>query len=81
MIIRYDELKVNDIIRFYGAELQIIELNERPAPANEHYPNEKTISFKVKPANKQAEKIIGKYYAHGEYGGVGCLEIFLVHRN
>ena len=81
MIIRYDELKVNDIIRFHGANLRIVKLSETPAPANEYYPNEKTISFSVEPADKQAEKIIGKFYAHGEYGGVGCLEIFLVHRD
>ena len=80
MRIRYDELKVNDVVLFHGANLRIKNIIEKPAPANEYYPNEKTIGFDVEPADEEAEKIMGKFYSHGFYGGVGCLEIELVKR-
>lgn len=80
MIIRYDELKVNDVVMFHGANVRIIKVIEQPAPANEYYPNEKTIGFDIEPADEEAEKILGKFYSHGSYGGVGCLTIKLVER-
>jgi hypothetical protein len=80
MKIRYDELKKNDIILFHGANLRVTTITETPAPANKWYPNEKTIGFEVEPADEKAEKILGKFYARGTYGGVGCLEIELVSR-
>ena len=46
-----------------------------------YYPNEKTISFDIEPADDEAERILGKFYSHGSYGGVGCLKIELVKRN
>ena len=80
MTIRYDELKVNDIISFHGANVRITKIIEHPAPANEYYPNEKTISFDIEPADNEAERVLGKFYSHGSYGGVGCLKIELVKR-
>ena len=80
MFIRYDELKQNDIVCFHGANLTIKNITEFPAPANEYYPDEKTIYFEVEPADEEAEKIIGKFYSHGSYGGVGCLNIELIKR-
>ena len=81
MVIRYDELKVNDIVLFHGANVRVTNITEYPAPANEHYPKEKTISFGIEPADAEAERILGKFYSHGSYGGVGCLKIELVKRN
>ena len=75
MIIRYDELKVNDVVMFHGANVRITKITVLPAPANEYYPNEKTIGFDIEPADEEAEKILGKFYSHGSYGGVGCLEL------
>ena len=80
MTIRYDELRVNDVINFHGANVKIVKLKETPAPANKWYPNEKTIDFTIEPANNEAEKILGKFYSHGTYGGVGCLTVELVSR-
>ena len=80
MIIRYDEIKKNDVIRFHGANVRVIKVMETPAPANKWYPNEKTIHFDIEPADNEAEKILGKFYSHGTYGGVGCLTIELVSR-
>ena len=80
MTVRYDELKVNDIIRFHGANLRITAVREWPAPANQYYPNEKTINFDVEPADDEAVRIMGKFYSHGTYGGVGCLTTELVSR-
>lgn len=80
MRIRYDEIKPNDIILFYGANVRIVELHESPAPANKWYPNEKTITFTVEPADDEALEILGRFYGYGTYGGVGCLETELVSR-
>ena len=44
-------------------------------PANEYYPNEKTISFDIEPVNEESIKILGKFYSKGSYGGVGCLTV------
>lgn len=81
MKIRYDELKVNDVVMFHSANVRIIKVTEQPAPANEYYPNEKTIGFDIEPADEEAEKILGKFYSRGSYGGVGCLELELVKRD
>lgn len=80
MTIRYDELRVNDVILFHSAKVRVKNIKETPAPANKWYPNEKTISFEIEPANNEAETILGKFYSHGWYGGVGCLEIELLER-
>ena len=80
MTVRYDELKVNDVVRFHGADVRIKKVVERHAPANEWYPNEKTIDFEIEPANDEALKVLGKFYAYGNYGGVGCIELPLVAR-
>jgi hypothetical protein len=80
MTIRYDELKKSDVIRFHGAKVIIVDITETPAPANKWYPNEKTISFKIKPFDDEAIKILGSFYANGEYGGVGCLTTELISR-
>ena len=80
MTIRYDELKKNDVILFHGANVIITEITETPAPANEWYPNEKSITFTIKPADDEAIKTLGKFYAHGTYGGVGCLTTTLISR-
>lgn len=80
MTIRYDELRENDVIKFHGAILKVTKVTETPAPANKWYPNEKTIGFEVEPADDEAVKILGKFYSHGSYGGVGCLTVELVSR-
>ena len=80
MTVRYDELRVNDVILFHGANVRITKIVETPAPANEWYPNEKTVNFDIEPANEEAENILGKFYSHGTYGGVGCLTAELINR-
>lgn len=80
MKIRYDEIRVNDVILFHGAKVRVTKVTETPAPANKWYPDEKTIGFDIEPADNEAEKLLGKFYSHGTYGGVGCLTIELVCR-
>lgn len=80
MTIRYDEIQKNDVIRFHGANLRVTKVTESPAPANQWYPNEKSISFKVEPADDEAVKVLGNFYSRGCYGGVGCLTVELVSR-
>lgn len=78
--IRYDELKVNDVIRFHGANVKVVAVREYPTPANEFYPNEKTIRFDIEPYDDEAEKILGSFYSRGTYGGVGCLKATVINR-
>jgi hypothetical protein len=80
MTVRYDELKVNDVIKFHGANVRIVKVEESPAPANEWYPEEKTIRFDIEPADDEAIEVLGNFYSHGTYGGVGCLTTTLVSR-
>jgi hypothetical protein len=80
MRIRYDELKKNDVIKFHCANVRIVNVTETPAPANKWYPNEKSISFEIEPADEEAVQILGRFYSHGTYGGVGCLEVELISR-
>lgn len=76
---RYDELKAGDIILWHGAIEVVEEYKEYPAPANEWYPNEKLIRFKLKPYNDEAVECLGSYYANGTYGGVGCLTVTVLN--
>ena len=73
---RYDEMQVGDVVRFHGANVRIINIKRRPY-TEEYYKNECTevINFEIEPADEEAENILGKYYAHGWYGGVGCLTV------
>lgn len=73
--IRYDEIKVGDTILFHGAKVIVIDVKTKPAPANEWFPNEKSVTFTIKPANDEAIKEIGSFYANGTYGGVGCCTV------
>ena len=71
---RYDELKVNDKIWFYGAKLVITAL--RTFPYNEESFKGQTdvvVNFDVAPADDMAVEMLGAFYSHGTYGGVGCL--------
>lgn len=73
---RYDELKVGDVINFHGANVKVKDIKRRPY-TEEYYKDECTevIHFEIEPADDEAEQILGKYYAHGWYGGVGCLKV------
>ena len=73
--VRYDELKEGDLIMFHGALERVSKVKSFPAPANEYYPNEKTISFDLEPVNEESIKILGKFYSKGSYSGVGCLTV------
>ena len=76
MIKRYDELKVNDVIWFHGAKVKIIDVQF--FPYNEEYyrdRTDKTVTFTIEPANEEAIEILGRFYSHGTYGGVGCLTV------
>lgn len=73
MEVRYDELKAGDVILFHGANERVVSVTTTPAPANEWYPNECTVRFVLEPADEKAVEILGSFYSHGCYGGVGCL--------
>ena len=78
--IRYDELRVNDVVLLHGANARITKVTEMNVTPSKWYPNEKTIAFHVEPNDEEAENILGKLYSHGNYTGVGCLELELVKR-
>lgn len=72
---RYDELRVGNIIWFHGARERIVSISSYPNdPDNPYYGDAKTvIRFELEPADENAVKILGKFYSHGTYGGVGSL--------
>lgn len=74
--VRYDELKIGDVVKFHGARVRIINL-KRKLYHGETFANKTKyhIDFEIEPADDEAEKILGGYYSHGWYGGVGCLEL------
>lgn len=80
MTIRYDEIQEGDIILFHGARERVIKVVTFPAPANDYFPEEKTISFDLEPADDKAISLLGNFYSHGTYGGVGCLRTELLER-
>lgn len=74
---RYDEMQVGDVVYFHGANVRIINIKRRPY-TEEFYKNEctETISFEIEPADDEAVEILGNFYSHGWYGGVGCLKMY-----
>lgn len=81
MLKRYDELKKGDVIIFHGAKLELTAVRiDKPAPANEHYPNDCVIRFDTKPFDKSAVEVLGNFYANGTYGGVGCLIVEVIEK-
>lgn len=76
--IRYDEIKVGDVIFWHGAKEIVKKVFEFPAPANEWFPDEVSITFELEPADEEAVRLLGNFYSHGTYGGVGCLTAELV---
>lgn len=73
---RYDELNIGDVVFFHGANVKIIDIKRRPY-TEEYYKDEctETIHFEIEPADEEAVEILGQYYSHGWYGGVGCLKM------
>lgn len=76
--IRYDQIKEGDIIRFHGANEFVTNVYDEGE--SEYYPGERVIRFDLIPADKEAVRILGKFYSHGTYGGVGFLTAGLVSR-
>lgn len=75
--VRYDELKIGDVVKFHGANVKIINIKRHPY-TEELFKDECTevISFEIEPADTEAVEILGNFYSHGWYGGVGCLKLF-----
>lgn len=76
MTIEYKSLRAGFIIHFHGANLRVTAVrNDGPS---EYYPGEDVYSFDVEPADEEAIKLLGNFYSHGTYGGVGFLTTELV---
>jgi len=75
--VRYDELKIGDVVKFHGANVKIINIQRHPY-TEEFFKDECTevISFEIEPADTEAVEILGNFYSHGWYSGVGCLKLF-----
>lgn len=76
--IRYDELRAGDVIVFYGAKERVVEV--RDDGESEYYKGERVIRFDLEPYDDEAVKLLGKFYSHGTYGGVGFLTAALYRR-
>ena len=73
---RYDEMQVGDVVYFHGANVRIININRHPY-TEKLFADEckEVISFEIEPADDDAIEILGNFYSHGWYGGVGCLKM------
>ena len=73
---RYDELEVGDVVLFHGANVKIINIRRHPY-TDKLYADQcdMVISFEIRPADDEAVEILGNFYSHGWYGGVGCLKM------
>ena len=71
---RYDELEKGNVIFFYGAKVKLVDVRQYPYK-EEFYKGQTdvVVNFDIEPVDEQAIKILGKGYAYGCYGGVGCL--------
>lgn len=65
----YGDLKVGDVISWYGAELEIVRLYKEVRNGL------KTTYFDTKPVNEEAERLLGNLYSHGRYGGCDCCAV------
>lgn len=74
--IEYKSLRAGFIIRFHGANLRVTAV--RKDGPSEYYPDEHVYSFDVEPADEEAVQLLGEFYSHGTYGGVGFLTTELV---
>ena len=59
----YDELKIGDGIFWYGMKAIITDIAK----------TDEDVYFSIKPLNDEEEKILGKFYANGRYGGLKTL--------
>ena len=76
--IRYDELRAGDIILFSGAKVIVEETVDEGEST--YYPGESVIRFTIRPYDDEAIVMLGHFYAHGTYGGVGFLPAQLIER-
>ena len=75
--IRYDELKVNDVILFHSAKVRIVDVKQYlPTDATEDI----VVRFTIAPYDEQAVKVLGSFYANGTYGGNADLKAILIER-
>ena len=70
--VKYSELQIGDIIYWYGALVRIISINRVNTDKGS------CTYFEIEPYNDESIKILGKFYAHGSYGGVDWLEVHKV---
>lgn len=79
MKVKYSELKVNDVIMWYGAKVRITKINRIKRVLNAKTQKEENCTyFTIEPFDDNAVKILGSFYARGTYGGVDWLEVHKV---
>ena len=59
--IRYDELKTGDIILFHGANERVVSVDIRQGIKSKYAPAEKLVSFRLAPADREAEELRGNF--------------------
>lgn len=80
---RYDELKINDVIIFHGGKCRVTDLKTTPYVFTEDnridFSNETdvVVSFTIEPEDEECVELLGNFYSHGTYGGVGCLKVWV----
>lgn len=69
----YGELKIGDIIYWYGALVRIVKINRVNCE------KEDCTYFTIEPYNVEAIRILGEFYAHGTYGGINKLSVITIN--
>lgn len=73
--VAYSDLKIGDVIIWYGAEVVIREINREYRKPFGHFKGGNCTYFTIAPNNKKALEILGRFYAHGTYGGIDELTV------
>lgn len=83
--IRYDQLKDKMVIKFHGANVIVFNVKHFEREEEMYmfdYRGKVTsnivVNFDIKPYDDEALEILGNFYAYGNYGGAGFLEVPLV---
>lgn len=72
-IVNYGDLRKGDIIKWYGAEVRIINVLHVKCKCGGVLKS--STYFTIEPYNKEAVDILGDFYSHATYGGIDELTV------
>ena len=73
--VSYNQLKTGDIIYWYGALLDIVDVWHETRENKRLQVKQKCTYFETKEHNDESIAILGKFYCRGTYGGIDELQV------